>query len=106
MTKTQGSELTNQFKGLKNKLAKDVGDGISDVKTGKDPLMFDLYTFLCEKLASHSAKKMTFSHTYMVIAWNLMCRSSNAFRIRHSHMEWRGDALKIYVAHMKKGPRW
>ncbi|KAF1790753.1 hypothetical protein GQ600_19715 [Phytophthora cactorum] len=37
----------------------------------------------------------------MVIAWNLMCRSSNAFGIRHSHMEWKGDALQIYFAHMK-----
>ncbi|OWZ00634.1 hypothetical protein PHMEG_00028132 [Phytophthora megakarya] len=97
----ENRSLTNHFKGLKNKLVKNVGNGIDDVKTGKDPLVCDLYTFLCEKMLSHSAKKMTFSHTYMVIAWNLMCRSPNAFRIRHSHMEWRGNALQIYCAHMK-----
>ncbi|OWY99839.1 hypothetical protein PHMEG_00029090 [Phytophthora megakarya] len=48
---------------------------------------------------------MTFSHTYLVLAWNLMCRSSNAFRIRHSHMEWRGDALKIYYERFRKSLR-
>ncbi|EEY54871.1 uncharacterized protein PITG_08433 [Phytophthora infestans T30-4] len=31
-----------------------------------------------------------------------MCRSANAFGIRHSHIEWRGDALRVYFAHMKK----
>ncbi|OWZ01316.1 hypothetical protein PHMEG_00027324 [Phytophthora megakarya] len=42
ITKTVESEQTNHFKGLKRKLAKEVGNGIGDVKTGKDPLMFDL----------------------------------------------------------------
>lgn len=101
MRKTLESELTNYFKGLKHKIAKDAANGESSLKTGKDPLMFDLYAFLCEKMLSHSNKEMSFAHAYMVIAWNLMCRSSNAFGIRHSHMEWRGDALQIYFAHMK-----
>ncbi|OWZ08673.1 hypothetical protein PHMEG_00018742 [Phytophthora megakarya] len=35
MTKTLESELANHFKGLKNKLAKDMGNGIRDVKTEK-----------------------------------------------------------------------
>ncbi|POM65190.1 Hypothetical protein PHPALM_19137 [Phytophthora palmivora] len=52
-------------------------------------------------MLAHSSKEMPFAHAYMVIAWNLMCRSANAFGIRHSHMEWRGDALQIYFAHMK-----
>ncbi|KAE8902325.1 hypothetical protein PF003_g14132 [Phytophthora fragariae] len=101
MSKSLESELTNYFKGLKNKIAKSAANGESAVKTGKDPLMFDLYSFLCDKMMAHSSKEMAFAHAYMVIAWNLMCRSSNAFRIRYSHMEWRGDALQIYFAHMK-----
>lgn len=62
--------------------------------------MLDLYSFLCDKMLAHENKEMIFAHAYMVIAWNLMRRSSNAFGIRHSHMEWRGDALQIYFAHM------
>eukprot|EP00644_Phytophthora_capsici_P001409 jgi/Phyca11/104822/e_gw1.10.343.1 len=30
-----------------------------------------------------------------------MCRSANAFGIRHGHIEWNGDALCIYFAHQK-----
>ena len=44
---------------------------------------------------------MIFARTYMVIAWNLMCRASNAFGIHYGHMEWSGDALCVYFAHMK-----
>ncbi|OWY97109.1 hypothetical protein PHMEG_00032448 [Phytophthora megakarya] len=101
MSKPLESELTNYFKGLKHKLAKDAGNGDATVKSGKDPLMFDLYSFLCEKMLGNTSNEMVFAHAYMVIAWNLMFRSSNAFGIRHSHMEWRGDALQIYFAHMK-----
>ncbi|KAG7380288.1 hypothetical protein PHYPSEUDO_007564 [Phytophthora pseudosyringae] len=101
MSKPLESELTNYFKGIKHKLAKDAANGESAIKTGKDPLMFDLYSFLCGKMLAHESKEMVFAHAYMVIACNLMCRSSNAFGIRHSHMEWRGDALRIYFARMK-----
>ncbi|ETO99546.1 hypothetical protein F441_23039, partial [Phytophthora nicotianae CJ01A1] len=101
MSKVLESELTTYFKGLKHTLAKEASNGTGRIKTGKDPLMFDLYIFLCKKMLLLPGKDMAFSHAYMVIAWNLMCRSSNAFGIRHSHMEWRGDALQIYFAHMK-----
>jgi hypothetical protein len=41
---------------------------------------------------------MTFARTYMIVAWNLMCRSANAFGIRHTQMEWSGDALCLFRA--------
>ncbi|OWZ04910.1 hypothetical protein PHMEG_00023104 [Phytophthora megakarya] len=93
MSKALESELTNYFKGRKHKLATDVENGDTTIKTAKDPLMFDLYTFLYNHMLVHSSKEMPFAHAYMVIAWNRMCCSANAFGIRHSHMEWRGDAL-------------
>eukprot|EP00644_Phytophthora_capsici_P017843 jgi/Phyca11/126377/e_gw1.62.142.1 len=101
MSKTLELELTTYFKGLKHTLAKEASNGTGRIKTGKDPLMFDLYIFPCKKMLLLPGKDMVFSHAYMVIAWNLMCRLSNAFEIRHSHMEWKSDALQIYFAHMK-----
>ncbi|EGZ14370.1 hypothetical protein PHYSODRAFT_378164, partial [Phytophthora sojae] len=68
MSKTLESELTTYFKGLKHKLAKDASIGASEIKTGKDPLMFDLYSFLCGKMLTLPGKEMAFSHAYMVIA--------------------------------------
>ncbi|ETO85828.1 hypothetical protein F444_00562 [Phytophthora nicotianae P1976] len=48
-----------------------------------------------------TSKDMLFARAYMVISWNLMCKSANAFGIRHGHMEWSGDALCVYFAHQK-----
>ncbi|EGZ23677.1 hypothetical protein PHYSODRAFT_372950, partial [Phytophthora sojae] len=50
MSKNLESELTNYFKGLKNRLAKAAANGERSVKTGKDLLMFDLYSFLWKKM--------------------------------------------------------
>jgi hypothetical protein len=44
-------------------------------------------------------KEYIFSHTFMVLCWNLMCKS--AVSICYSHMEWRNDALEVFFAHMK-----
>eukprot|EP00644_Phytophthora_capsici_P016525 jgi/Phyca11/10630/fgenesh1_pm.PHYCAscaffold_52_\ len=68
MSKPLESELTNYFKGLKNKTVKGAANGECAVKMSKDTLMFDLYLFLCEKMIAHSNNEMTFSHAYMVIA--------------------------------------
>ena len=37
----------------------------------------------------------------MITYWNLMCRSANAFTIKHSHMEWKRDSLGVFFAQMK-----
>ncbi|KAK1941878.1 hypothetical protein P3T76_006942 [Phytophthora citrophthora] len=52
-------------------------------------------------MLAHSSEEMPFAQAYMVITWNLMCGSGNAFGIRYSHMEPRGGALQVYFAHMK-----
>ena len=101
MTSNLESELREYFKGLKRTHARNAHHGKRKVKRGKDPLSFSLYKFLCSAMLVHPNKDMTFCRAYMVLAWNLMCRSHNAFGIRHSHMEWRNDALCIFFAHMK-----
>lgn len=30
-----------------------------------------------------------------------MCRAVSAFQIRHGHIEWSGDSLRIYFAHLR-----
>ncbi|ETO75406.1 hypothetical protein F444_08996 [Phytophthora nicotianae P1976] len=86
MSKRWSRSLPPISKGLKHTFATDASNEASEIKTDKDPLMLDLYSFLCGKMLALPGKKMCFSHTYIVIAWNLMCRSSNAFGIRHFHM--------------------
>ncbi|ETP39085.1 hypothetical protein F442_13433 [Phytophthora nicotianae P10297] len=83
-------------------MEKEMRQYFKGLKTGKDPLSFDLYRYLCERLLQYPAKDMIFARTYMTVAWNLMCRSANAFGIRHTLIEWSGDTLCVYFAHQKK----
>lgn len=71
------------------------------MKVGKDNLSFELYEFLCDYLMTLSGIDAIFSRTYLILPWNLTCRSANAFGVRHSHIEWCGDSLRIFFAHMK-----
>ena len=101
MSQTLEKEISNHFKGLKRTIAASTATGVEKIKVGKDPLSFEFFQFLCEELLRGDKREMIFARTYMIIAWNLMCRASNAFNIRHEHMEWTNDSLCIYFAHMK-----
>ncbi|ETO62281.1 hypothetical protein F444_19805 [Phytophthora nicotianae P1976] len=101
MSPVMEKEMRQYFKGLKREMASAAARGEARVKTGKDPLSFELYRYLCERLLQCSSKDMMFARTYIIIAWNLMCRSANAFSIRYIHIEWSGDALCVYFAHQK-----
>ncbi|ETI47820.1 hypothetical protein F443_08028, partial [Phytophthora nicotianae P1569] len=94
-------ELKQFFKGLKLQLATVQACGEGQVKVGKDPLSFELCEFLSSHLLELPGSDAIFARVYLVISWDLMCRSANAFGVRHSHIEWGGDSLRVYFAHMK-----
>lgn len=101
MSTTLELELARHFKGLKRMLAIDIANGQGAIKVGKDPLPFGLYRFLAKTFLMQRSTEFTFAQCFMVICWNLMCRSANAFTIKYEHMEWTEDALCVYFAHMK-----
>jgi hypothetical protein len=94
-------ELARHFKGLKRMLAQEIANGEGAIKIGKDPLPFTLYRFLSKTFLMQRSKEFTFAQCFMVVCWNLMCRSANAFTIKYEHTEWTEDALSVYFAHMK-----
>eukprot|EP00644_Phytophthora_capsici_P013253 jgi/Phyca11/100578/e_gw1.5.1402.1 len=101
MSPEMEKDMRLYFKGLKREIAGAAARGEARAKTGKDPLSFELYGYLCGRLLQCTLKDMIFARTYIIVAWNLMCRSANAFGIRYAHIEWSGDALCVYFAHQK-----
>jgi hypothetical protein len=87
-------ELASYFKGLKRTIAENTARGEDEIRIGKDPLEFSLYRYWCKEMIVRKEKDFIFARCFLVICWNLMCRSSNAFNIRLPHMEWKGDALR------------
>jgi len=95
-------KLTTFFKGLSRQSAIEKGQGIGRIKEGKDAMQFSLYQcigkYLLEKCVT---RESVFTHAWLVLSWNLMCRASNTKMICFAHLDWVGNALAVYFAHMK-----
>jgi hypothetical protein len=57
-----------------------------------------MYTVICKELLM-SGKQ--FGHLAMVLSWNLLARVGNVMAILLKHMDWHGDHLRVFFAHMK-----
>ncbi|OWY94172.1 hypothetical protein PHMEG_00036174 [Phytophthora megakarya] len=62
MSKTLESELTNYFEGSSTRSLQALQNKDTIIKAGKDHLIFDKYSFLCNKMLAHSSKEMPFVH--------------------------------------------
>ena len=80
-------ELTTRYRGLKRKTAKRVASGDGKVKVGKDPIDFNLYQYIALKHLTLKNKEYIFSHCFLLICWNLMCRAGNGVSICFSHLD-------------------
>ena len=102
---TQSAEfqegMKTLFKGLLRTVALEVQNGQGRISTGKIPLSFELYSELCKWMMEDTTSSGRFAHLFLVLSWNLACRSSNTKTIHFHHLAWAQDSLQIYFAHMK-----
>jgi len=69
---------------------------------GKDALPFDLLAWLSMKMLERKEfKEFSFARLFMLLQWNLLCRSSNTEDVAYSHMEWKDDCLLVYFRKQK-----
>lgn len=108
-------DLGSFMSGAKKQLAQARQDGHAKVHEGKEPLRFEMLAFLgdyllhlCDRSEGtgeplvHSAHtEATFVRLFLLLCWNLVCRSKSAETIRLAHMKWQGDALAILFAKQK-----
>ena len=95
------NEMSTLFKGLLRTVAQEMQNGNGRISTGKTPLPFELYAELAQWMMCEGTAGGTFCHLFLVLSWNLACRSSNTKTIHYHHMGWVDDSLKVYFAHMK-----
>ena len=94
-------QLNQSFRGLNRTSAQQITNGNAPIKIGKDPLDFSLLRVIGTSHLKSSKKEHVFSHCFLLLCWNLMCRAGNCVSICYEHIEWKEDALCIYFAHMK-----
>jgi len=73
-------------------------DGDGD---GKKAMNAELYLCLARWFFEMGNAEGLFAHCFLVLSWNLMCRSNNTCRICLSHMSWDWDSLVIRFAQQK-----
>lgn len=93
--------LANLFKGLEKMKAKERGQGVGNVREGKQPLSLKLYEFLSKEMLIHVDKEFIFGRCFLTLCWNLMCRAGSMANVKYQHMEWQDDSMKVYFAHQK-----
>ena len=94
-------DLKQLFKGFLRTVAMEVQNGNGRITTGKIPLTFDLYTEICKWMQEDDTPAGKFAHLFLVLSWNLACRSSNTKTIHFHHLGWSQDSLQIFFCHMK-----
>jgi len=87
--------------GLKNKSAMARGEQGCKLGEGKEPLPFEVYRAICRWLIEDGSTESIFSHLFLCLTWNLMCRSKNTVKIHKNHISWSSDAMAIRFAHSK-----
>ena len=92
LTKEQETRISDFLKGYKRICAQEKQEGIRPIKEGKEVMKFKLYRRLAEYFYRHGDFE---SALYLVLCWNLACRTNNTEDIKLSHIGWHEDALKI-----------
>lgn len=78
------------FQGLKRKDAEEKRNGEKKVTEGKESMSVELYKWLAK---SFLEKNNFFGWSYLVLCWNLMCRTNNIAHLRFAHVTWSGDNM-------------
>ena len=103
--RVQTQEFQEQFKVIFKAflitVAEEVQNGNGRISTGKVPLSFKLFCKLCIWMFQDNSPSGRFAHLFLVLLWNLACRSSNTQTIYLHHLSWIHDSLQIYFAQMK-----
>ena len=95
------TELGNLFTGFirsitKRKTAKEAAS------EGKEAMPVALYFQLCRWFLESDSKDGLFCYCYLVLSWNLMCRTNNTATIRLADIEWSSfDSFSIAFSHTK-----
>lgn len=88
--------LKRFFFGVRRKTRRDRLNGVEKPTEGKSPMSLALYRDLALAFLKNPSPRQ-FAHTYMVLTWNLMCRSENTRAMRLDHFAWEEDSLAIVL---------
>ena len=91
-TPPEEEQLSDFFKGIKRRCAKEKQDGVRPMKEGKAEMPLELFRALAKHFYACGDIQ---SAAYLILTWSLCCRTNNTESIKMSHLRWHQDALKV-----------
>lgn len=92
--------LRRLFQGFKRMDAKDRLLG-RRVSAGKKPLNYAFYRRIAVEMQKSMHKDSGFSHLFLLLSWNLMCRSKSTAMLRFEHFIYKGDCFGVFIPMQK-----
>ncbi|KAG9414349.1 hypothetical protein AC1031_022042 [Aphanomyces cochlioides] len=87
-----GDDLKEIYQGIRKTFAQEHQAG-DKVATGKRPMSFSTFQSLCKQ--SLGLSDGGFTHLFLILTWNLMCRSKSTETVRIDHLSCEEDAVAI-----------
>ena len=104
----QQNTLKKLMQGYKKKVADKKERGVMDTKEGRSGLTFYGYKSIATRFLTtkhignqHSPTEGIFGWAFLVLSWNLMCRSISCGSIMLQHLDWFNDHMNITFAKTK-----
>lgn len=87
-------KLAKFVKGVRNLYAAGRQNGTYKATEGKDVLDFQTYEDIC---AASLKAGYCDGHLYMILMWNMTCRSNNAESLNCASIQWSGDCMTVTI---------
>jgi hypothetical protein len=81
--------------------AKDVATLRAKNAIGKEALPFELLCKLSKRMLKDKQREYVFTRTFLLLQWNLMCRSNNMETMMVTHLQWADDHMLVYFRKQK-----
>ena len=96
-------EISDFISGYKRNIAYEKLAGHVTLQEGKRAVTFESYRKLAQLAtsAATSASQYINMTLFMLLSWNLMCRSISTANLMYTHMTWIGDALVVNLPKTK-----
>ena len=103
-TEDEKKEMKIVIAGIKRTISARVqaSGNLEQMEPGKREMLFELYRKLNTWLMMKGDKASVFARAFLVVTWNLMCRSESTTSVKIADLVVRGeDAIGIVFAHQK-----
>jgi len=98
---TADGKMKDLLSSMKRIIVREKQERGERLESGKSPLTYSAYKFICEQLLKSADVNAIFGHCFLTLEWSLMARADNVTKSHLQHIQWRDDCIVMFFAHSK-----